>query len=376
MEMIWSEKFWFPEGVTWEDLKNVDPKVYFPQIEDIGFLSIFVGLLLLIARFLTERLIVIPLAKCLGVKVRKHLHLAKVPELEQLYRSKKTDAKSIKEVVKKTDLSERQVDRWLRRRGKLDTPSTMQKFTECSYHFLFYCAMFFYGLYALWDKSWFWETKYCWIDWPKQSVSSDVYWYYMIELGFYWSLTFTLLIDHKRKDFKEMVVHHLVTIALMYFSWISNFVRVGSLVLLVHDAVDYWMAAAKMAKYCKQQMLCEMFFVVFVVVWIITRLIIYPFRVIYTASIEYGDYLNYSPAFYMFNILLIVLQILHILWTFMIFRIILQKFTEGELKKDSRSESESCTDDDDTTASEDARDSPQKHRMVTRQRANCMNGTT
>lgn len=40
------------------------------------------------------------------------------------------------EVVKKTDLSERQVDRWLRRRGKLDTPSTMQKFTECRYMYI------------------------------------------------------------------------------------------------------------------------------------------------------------------------------------------------------------------------------------------------
>lgn len=35
------------------------------------------------------------------------------------------------EVTKKTELSERQVLRWLRRRGKQDSPSTMQKFTEC-----------------------------------------------------------------------------------------------------------------------------------------------------------------------------------------------------------------------------------------------------
>lgn len=39
-----------------------------------------------------------------------------------------------------------------------------------------------------------------------------------------------------------------------------------------------------------------------------------------------------------------------------------------QLKKDSRSESESSTDDD-TTASEDAAESPQKRRMVPRQRS-------
>ena len=38
-----------------------------------------------------------------------------------------------------------------------------------------------------------------------------------------------------------MVVHHVVTIALLVLSWGDNFVRVGSMVLVTHDAVDYWM---------------------------------------------------------------------------------------------------------------------------------------
>jgi len=32
-----------------------------------------------------------------------------------------------------------------------------------------------------------------------QHVSEDMYWHYVIELGFYWSLVFTLFTDHKRK---------------------------------------------------------------------------------------------------------------------------------------------------------------------------------
>lgn len=55
MDMFWSEKFWFPEGVTWLDLRNDDPNIYIPQIEDIGLLSMFIGLVLLIIRFLSER---------------------------------------------------------------------------------------------------------------------------------------------------------------------------------------------------------------------------------------------------------------------------------------------------------------------------------
>ena len=55
MDLLWNERFWFPEGVTWEDLRNIDPNVYIPQIEDIGLLSIFIGFVLLIIRFLSER---------------------------------------------------------------------------------------------------------------------------------------------------------------------------------------------------------------------------------------------------------------------------------------------------------------------------------
>lgn len=43
-----------------------------------------------------------------------------------------------------------------------------------------------------------------------------------------------------------MTVHHVATIVLMYFSWVLNFVRVGALVLVVHDAADSWLSV----RYC------------------------------------------------------------------------------------------------------------------------------
>ena len=41
-----------------------------------------------------------------------------------------------------------------------------------------------------------------------------------------------------------MIIHHFATIVLMYFSWVLNFVRVGTLVLVVHDAADNWLAVS------------------------------------------------------------------------------------------------------------------------------------
>jgi ceramide synthetase len=63
----------------------------------------------------------------------------------------------------------------------------------------------------------------------------------MIELAFYWSLIFSQFIDVKRKDFWQMFIHHIATISLLSFSYIVNFVRVGTLVLIIHDCGDYWL---------------------------------------------------------------------------------------------------------------------------------------
>ena len=42
-----------------------------------------------------------------------------------------------------------------------------------------------------------------------------------------------------------MTVHHIATIVLLYFSWVLNFVRIGSLVLVVHDSADTWLSVSK-----------------------------------------------------------------------------------------------------------------------------------
>ncbi len=60
----------------------------------------------------------------------------------------------------------------------------------------------------------------------------------MISLAFYWSLAFSQFFDVKRKDFWQMFIHHIATIVLLSFSWICNLHRVGTLVLVIHDAAD------------------------------------------------------------------------------------------------------------------------------------------
>ena len=42
-----------------------------------------------------------------------------------------------------------------------------------------------------------------------------------------------------------MTIHHLITISLLLFSFTNNFLRIGTLVLVVHDAADSLLAVSK-----------------------------------------------------------------------------------------------------------------------------------
>lgn len=142
---------------------------------------------------------------------------------------------------KQTDLTERQVERWWRRRRAQDKPTTLVKFCENSFRCAYYTYSFIFGIIVLWDKPWLWNIKECWYSYPHQSISNDIWWYYMISMAFYWSLTVSQFFDVRRKDFWQMFIHHIITIALIAFSWICNLHRVGSLVLVVHDCADIFL---------------------------------------------------------------------------------------------------------------------------------------
>ena len=58
------------------------------------------------------------------------------------------------------------------------------------------------------------------------------------------SYVFTPFLPHSPlflQDFKEQIIHHVATIALISFSWLVNYIRAGTLIMLVHDASDYLM---------------------------------------------------------------------------------------------------------------------------------------
>lgn len=338
-EWFWWDRLWLPANLTWADLEDREGRVYAKASH--LYVSVPYTVAFLIIRFFFERWIATPLALVLGVKNRVWVRTEENPVLEKFYstQSRKPSQADLVGLRKKSGLSVRQVERWFRRRRCVDQPGVLKKFTEACWRFAFYLLAFLGGILALYDKEWFYDTREVWTDFPKQSMLDSQYWYYVIEMSFYGSLLLSVAFDVKRKDFREQIIHHCATLVLLSFSWCVNYIRVGTLVMVVHDASDVLLESAKLFNYAKWEKTCETLFVLFAVLFLVTRLIIFPFWLIHCTWVYPPQHYPAFFGYYFFNVMLLVLQVLHIFWAYLILRMV-HKFVFGTLTKDERSDNE------------------------------------
>uniref|UniRef100_A0A6A7FUM3 Ceramide synthase 6-like n=1 Tax=Hirondellea gigas TaxID=1518452 RepID=A0A6A7FUM3_9CRUS len=354
---FWSENVWLPPNATWADrVPTIENQL--PDFSHLWTYPLLIAAVMICLRFLILNPFVYgPLVVKLGIRNVKHRTVVPNTLLEMAYRNYKRDMPEDVIVNAAHDLgwSERKVERWLRARRAMNQINTYSKFIECAWQFTYYSSAFVFGVYVLYDKSWLYDINSCWDDYPYSRLDSDVWWYYMISLGFYWSMTITHFIETKRKDFYQMFFHHLVTIALMVFSFTCNFVRMGSLILIIHDIADVPLQMSKMLIYLKWKRSCDAVFAFFSVLWIITRCGVYPFWIVKNTLFYATNFVPMHPVYYIFNLLLSFLSVLHYYWTYFILRIIVNTAIKGEIE-DDRSSSDVNTygdDDDDDDADDD-----------------------
>jgi len=307
------------------------------------FLAAFIYLI----RIVFERFIATPIGKMLSIKDK--LPFKPNSQLEIFYNSASSKQEFTDPIImmesRRLGFKFDMVKQWLAARKSLNRPSQLQKFNECCWRFTFYVVVWVYGLYVLKDKIWFYDTNWCWKNYPNHLVSDDIYFYYIIEISFYFSLLASQFSDVKRKDFWQMFLHHIVTLTLLIMSLLCNFSRIGSLVLLLHDTADPWLEMAKMGSYAKLKKICDPVFAGFALVWLISRLIVYPYVILYTTTFEIHEHISSFPSYYVFSTMLQVLQIMHVIWFWMILRVAYKALFTGVTEDDRESNDGSSSDE-------------------------------
>lgn len=235
-----------------------------------------------------------------------------------------------------------------------DRKRKIGKFKESAWKCIYYLSAEILALAVTYNEPWFKDTKYFWIGpgdqvWPDQTYKLKLKGLYMYTGGFYTYSIFALIFwETRRSDFGVSMSHHVATFILLVLSYVSRFARVGSVVLALHDASDVFLEVGKMSKYSGAEALASFSFVLFVLSWVILRLIYYPFWILWSTSYEVIQTLDKDKHkvegpiyYYLFNFLLFSLLVLHIYWWVLMYRMLVKQVQErGRVSEDVRSDSE------------------------------------
>ncbi|VDO03097.1 unnamed protein product [Rodentolepis nana] len=187
-----------------------------PLFSDFQY-GIFVSIVLSIMRILLCNYVFAPLGLRNGLRYRQVKRVPHNPQFEEYYlKNKRPSLSDIRILSKKFDISEVQISDWFRRKRNSAKFHVIVKFVESG------------------------------------------------------------LLHFSIQDFAVMFSHHVFTVTLIVFSFLTNNFRIGSVIMLLHDAADFWLEAAKMLKYVGRFRLCMFCFATFILVWILTRLYYFP----------------------------------------------------------------------------------------------------
>ncbi|XP_021670935.2 ASC1-like protein isoform X2 [Hevea brasiliensis] len=230
----------------------------------------------------------------------------------------------------------------------------IRKFKESAWKCVYFLSGEILALTVTYNEPWFTNTKCFWVGpgsqvWPDQKMKLKLKALYMYAAGFYTYSIFALIFwETRRSDFGVSMSHHVATVILIVLSYILRFSRVGSVVLALHDASDIFLEIGKMSKYSGAEGMASFAFILFVLSWIILRLIYYPFWVLWSTSYEVVQTLDKKKHpvdgpiyYYVFNTLLYCLLVLHIYWWVLIYRMLVKQIqARGQISDDVRSDSE------------------------------------
>lgn len=238
---------------------------------------------------------------------------------------------------------------WLLSKGSAPlkfNEATQGKIIKCSeslWKLTYYATVEACILHITYPEPWFRDTKEYFRGWPNQELRLPLELFYMCQCGFYlYSIGALLTWETRRKDFAVMMSHHVITVILIGYSYITSFFRVGSIILALHDASDVFMEAAKVFKYSERELGASIFFGFFAVSWLVLRLIFFPFWVISATSYDLCDYLELSKPYpkaqyYVFNTMLLMLLVFHVYWWILICSMIIRQLkNKGKVGEDIR----------------------------------------
>lgn len=239
----------------------------------------------------------------------------------------------------------------LARYGGIKNKGKQARFMEQMYTAVYFAFTGPWGMYVMSRTPvWYFNTAGMYANFPHKTHEAIFKFYYLFQAA-YWAqqaIVLVLGMEKPRKDYKELVGHHIVSLALIGLSYRFHFTYMGLAVYITHDISDFFLATSKSLNYIEHPLVAP-YFGLFMVMWIYLRhylnlrilwSIFTEFRTVGPFVLDWADeqYKCWISQYISFG-LLAALQALNLFWLFFIIRIA-YRVVFLDIVADDRSEDE------------------------------------
>lgn len=228
---------------------------------------------------------------------------------------------------------------------------SMLRFAEQGWSAIYYSIQFSCGVYVHCQlPTRVLNPTALWLNYPQVPLAGPLKLYYISQTAFYLHQIFILNAEARRKDHAQMMTHHVITVILLVASYFTNYTRIGCLIAVMMDWCDILLPIAKMLRYVGLYTLCDITFAFFLLSWLITRHVLFVIAIksVWFDAVRLVPGNGWAPergAYFSdftrktFVSLLVFLEILQVVWFWMICRVAWRVLT-GQGASDDRSDEE------------------------------------
>ena len=127
----------------------------------------------------------------------------------------------------------------------LRSRAKVYRFMEQVYTAMYFAVLGPLGLYVMSQgPMWYFETRPMFEGFPHREHPGLFKLYYLLQAS-YWNqqaIVLLLGLEKPRKDYQELVLHHLITLSLIGLSYRFHFAHMGLAVYITHDISDFFLA--------------------------------------------------------------------------------------------------------------------------------------
>ncbi|KAI6250731.1 Sphingosine N-acyltransferase-like protein [Erysiphe necator] len=163
----------------------------------------------------------------------------------------------------------------LAKKGGIKVKRDQTRFAEQAWLLVYYLVFWSLGMYIMINSEYWLNFQNLWSKWPMREMGGLRKWYILVQYAFWLQQIMVINVEKRRKDHWQMFTHHIVTTTLIFTSYVYHHTRVANMILCVMDIVDIILPIAKCLKYLGYSTLCDFIFGLFMLIWFVTRHILY-----------------------------------------------------------------------------------------------------